>query len=162
MQVDMNHITQNKMIKSEIQFNHKYSNPLLVYKIKIILQNLRLKTKLYHRGQKIKYLWLKRDREDYQTIVNKPQHNWSTEEMVVHSCYLKRVYHRFRLLRRCGMSTEASWRVGWTVTPISPWWQPKRTLSRKSTTLLLKQKSFISEEMSFNIQYAKWKLAFFF
>ena len=75
MQVDMNHITQNKMIKSEIQFNHKYSNPLLVYKIKIILQNLRLKTKLYQRGQKIKYLWLKRDREDYQTIVNKPQHN---------------------------------------------------------------------------------------
>lgn len=56
--------------------------------------------------------------------------------------YLKRMYHRFRLLRRCGMSTEASWRVGWTVTPISPWWQPKRTLSRKSTTLLLKQKSF--------------------
>lgn len=40
---------------------------------------------------------------------------------------LKRVYHGFRLLRRCGMSTEASWRVGWTVTPISPRWQPKRT-----------------------------------
>lgn len=34
--------------------------------------------------------------------------------------YLKRMYHRFRLLRRCGMSTEASWRVGGTVTPISP------------------------------------------
>ena len=75
MQIDMNHITQNKMIKLEIQFNHKYSNPLLVYKIKIILQNLILKKKVYHRGQKIKYLWLKRDREDYQTIVNKPQHN---------------------------------------------------------------------------------------
>lgn len=74
--------------------------------------------------------------------------------------YLKRMYHGFRLLRRCGMSTEASWRVGWTVIPISPWWQPKRTLSRKSTTLLLKQKSFITAQMSFNFT-AKWESAIF-
>lgn len=66
--------------------------------------------------------------------------------------YLKRMYHRFRLLRRCGMSTEASWSVGGTVTPFSPWWQPKRTLSRKPTTLLLKQKSFITIQMPLNMQ----------
>lgn len=66
--------------------------------------------------------------------------------------YLKRMYHRFRLLRRCGMSTEASWRVGWTVTPFSTWWHPKRALSRKPTTLLLKQKSFITIQMPLNMQ----------
>lgn len=73
--------------------------------------------------------------------------------MVAHIGYLKRMYHRFRLLRRCGMSTEASWRVGGTVIPFSPWWQPKRTLSRKPTTLLLKQKSFITIKMPLNMQF---------
>lgn len=61
MQTDMNHITQNEMIKLEIQPEVLE----LVISKKIILQ-------------KLKYLQLKQDCEDYQTIANKPQHNWSS------------------------------------------------------------------------------------
>lgn len=71
MQSDMNHVTQNKMIKLEI------------FQPEIL--KLRVAKKKKKKIQNLKSLWLKQDCEDYQTRANKPRHNWNSGSTVGHS-----------------------------------------------------------------------------